>query len=63
LGNAKAYRLDTLNADSYQTVVVWTAGSHIVAALVGSSVHEVPSRAAHEGRVTDALAAPRPPGD
>ena len=57
LGSAKAFRLDTLNDDSYQTVVVWTAGAHIVAALVGSSVHEVPSRAAHEGRVMDALAA------
>jgi hypothetical protein len=57
LGAAKAFRLDTLNDDSYQTVVVWTTGSHVVAALVGSSVHEVPSRAAHEGRVMDALAA------
>jgi hypothetical protein len=57
LGNAKAFRLDTLNDDSYQTVVTWSAGSHVVAALVGSSVHEVPSRAAHEQRVTDALAA------
>jgi hypothetical protein len=57
LGAARAFRLDTLNDDSYQTVVVWTAGSHVVAALVGSSVHEVPSRDAHEQRVGDALTA------
>jgi hypothetical protein len=61
LGSTKAYRLDTLNNDSYQTVVVWTAGGHVVAALVGSSVHEVPSRGAHEQRVTDAVAALRAP--
>ena len=57
LGPVKADRLDTLNDDSYQTVVVTTAASHVVAALVGSSVHEVPSRDAHEARVKDALAA------
>jgi len=57
VADAQAFRLDTLNDDSYQTVVVWTAGSHVVAALVGSSVREVPSRNAHEQRVTDALAA------
>jgi hypothetical protein len=56
LDTARAFRLDTLNDDSYQTVVVWTAGSHVVAALVGSSVREVPSRDAHEQRVTEALA-------
>jgi hypothetical protein len=51
------YRLDTLNDESYQTVIVWQHGGHVVAALVASSVREVESRAAHEVRVTAALAA------
>jgi hypothetical protein len=50
-------RLDTLNDESYQTVVVWTRGSQVVAALVASSVREVGSRGAHEARVADALGA------
>ncbi|TMC65552.1 MAG: hypothetical protein E6J17_01985 [Chloroflexi bacterium] len=51
------YRLDTLNDDSYQTVVVWPRKGHVVAALVASGVREVGSRAAHEARVTGALGA------
>ena len=51
------YRLDTLNDDSYQTVVVWPRGGHVVAALVASGVREVGTRASHEARVTDALGA------
>ena len=56
------YRLDTLNDDSYQTVVVWPRDGHVVAALVASSVREVATREAHERRVTDALAAFGQPG-
>jgi hypothetical protein len=51
------FRLDTLNDESYQTVIVWPHGGHVVAALVASSVREVNSRAAHETRVSAALAA------
>jgi hypothetical protein len=51
------FRLDTLNDESYQTVVVWPRGGRVVAALVASSVREVKSRAAHEARVSEALAA------
>jgi hypothetical protein len=51
------YRLDTLNDDSYQTVIVWPRKGHVVAALVASAVREVGTRAAHEARVTDALGA------
>jgi hypothetical protein len=57
LDGGTAYRLDTLNDDSYQTVVVWRRAGHVVAALVASSVREVESRAAHERRVSAALAA------
>jgi hypothetical protein len=54
---ATGHRLDTLNDESYQTVVVWQRRGRVVAALVASSVREVESRAAHERRVSAALAA------
>src|SRR5204862_8008227 len=57
VGGAPGYRLDTLNDDSYQTVVVWPRKGHVAAALVASAVREVGTRAAHEARVTDALGA------
>lgn len=57
VAGTRGFRLDTLNDDSYQTVVVWPRAGRIVAALVGSSVREVTSREAHEGAVTAALAA------
>lgn len=57
VGGAAGYRLDTLNDDSYQTVVVWPRKGHVAAALVASAVREVGTRPAHEARVTDALAA------
>jgi hypothetical protein len=62
LDGSTARRLDTLNDDSYQTVVVWRHAGHVVAALVASSVREVESRAAHERRVSAALAAFTEPG-
>jgi hypothetical protein len=54
-------RLDTLNDDSYQTVITWPGlAGEIRAVLVGSDVREVGSRAAHEARVSAALAAFEP---
>jgi hypothetical protein len=57
VAGSPGYRLDTLNDDSYQTVVLWPRGGHVVGALVASGVREVGSRAVHEARVTDALGA------
>lgn len=57
VAGSSGYRLDTLNDDSYQTVVVWPRNGRVVAALVASAVREVQSRAAHEARVSEALAA------
>jgi hypothetical protein len=57
VAGTSGYRLDTLNDDSYQTVIVWPRAGHVVAALVASAVHQVETRAAHEARVTAALAA------
>ena len=57
VAGTRGFRLDTLNDDSYQTVVVWPRAGRIAAALVGSSVREVTSRDAHEQAVIAALAA------
>jgi hypothetical protein len=51
-------RLDTLNDQSYQTVVTWPGkAGEIRAVLVGSDVREVQTRPAHDARVSAALAA------
>jgi hypothetical protein len=51
-------RLDTLNDESYQTVVVWPGESgEMRVVLVGSDVREVQTRPAHEARVQAALQA------
>jgi hypothetical protein len=57
IAGSMGYRLDTLNDDSYQTVIVWPRAGHVVGALVASAVREIETRAAHEARVTAALAA------
>ncbi|MFL5680452.1 MAG: hypothetical protein ACJ77B_07620 [Chloroflexota bacterium] len=51
------YRLDTLNDDSFQTVIVWPRGGRVAVVLVGSSVREVTTRAEHDSVVNAALAA------
>jgi hypothetical protein len=54
-------RLDTLNDQSYQTVVTWPGkAGEIRAVLVGSDVREVQTRTAHEARVAAALGAFEP---
>jgi hypothetical protein len=57
IGGSAGYRLDTLNDDSYQTVIVWPRAGRVVGAIVASAVREVETRVAHEARVTAALAA------
>jgi hypothetical protein len=57
---ATAFRLDTLNGESYQTVIVWPDGTRVRAALVASGVRETQTKAAHELVVTDAIAAAFP---
>jgi len=57
IDGAPGFRLDTLNDDSYQTVIVWPRGSRVAVVLVGSSVREVTSRAAHDGAVNAAIQA------
>ena len=51
IDSAKGQRLDTLNDDSYQSVVVWKRNDRIVAVIVATDVHAA-SREAHEAAVT-----------
>lgn len=58
VGSATGRRLDTLNDESYQTVVAWTGADGVVRViLVGSDIRETRTRALHEERVAAALAA------
>ena len=54
---AAASRIDALNGESYQTVVVWPDGERVRVAIVASFIREVSTKAAHEEVVTDAIAA------
>jgi hypothetical protein len=51
-----AFRLDTLNGESYQTVIDWQDGDRVRVVLVGSFIREVNSKAAHD-RIVEAAAA------
>ncbi|HET7031445.1 MAG TPA: hypothetical protein VFI34_13105 [Candidatus Limnocylindrales bacterium] len=52
---ATAHRLDVLNDESYQTVIVWRQGGRVVAVLVGDFIREVQSKDAHEKIVQAAV--------
>ena len=54
---AAASRIDALNGESYQTVVVWPDGERVWAAIVASFIREVSTKEAHDEVVTDAIAA------
>jgi hypothetical protein len=54
---AAAKRLDVLNDESYQTVVVWDVGDRVAAALVASFIREIGSKDAHETVVQAAIGA------
>jgi hypothetical protein len=56
-GGAAASRIDALNGESYQTVVVWPDGERVRVVIVASFIREVSTKAAHEEVVTDAIAA------
>jgi hypothetical protein len=56
-GSRVLLRLDALNDASDQSILVWQDGDLVRAVLVADSVSEVSSKADHERRVTEALAA------
>ena len=55
-GTGAAYRLDTLNDLSLQTVVTWQDGPIVRVVLVGTTVSPSATRAAHDDLVTKAVA-------
>jgi hypothetical protein len=62
IGPHDAWRLDTLNDESFQTIVVWPADEPGAAwaVLAGNDIREVGTRAAHEAVLADAIAAVGP---
>jgi hypothetical protein len=52
-----AFRVDTLNGESYQTVIDWQDGDQVRVVLVASFIRLVSSKAEHEAAVQAALEA------
>lgn len=52
----QAFRLDTLNDLSYQTVVVWPDGDVVRVVIVASSIVDLASKGPHDAIVAQALA-------
>jgi hypothetical protein len=59
VGGRSVWRLDTLNDESFQSIVVWpgAAPDAVWVVLVGSAIREVGTREAHDAVVSDAVAA------
>jgi hypothetical protein len=55
VANVPAHRLDVLNDESYQTVIVWPKEDRVMAVLVGDFIREVSTKDAHEKIVQAAL--------
>jgi hypothetical protein len=53
----EAIRIDALNGESYQTVVVWPDAGRVRVALIASFIREIESKDAHEGVVNKAIEA------
>jgi hypothetical protein len=53
------YRVDTLNGESYQTVIDWQDGARVRVVLVASFIRAAQTKDRHETTVEDALAAAR----
>lgn len=52
-----AHRIDVLNGESYQTVIVWPKGGVVAAVLVADFIREIQTKDAHDKVVREAMAA------
>jgi hypothetical protein len=52
-----AHRIDVLNGESYQTVIVWPKGGVVAAVLVADFIREIQTKDAHDEVVQEAIAA------
>jgi hypothetical protein len=50
-------RIDVLNGESFQTVVVWSRGGRVVVALVANFIREIQTKEAHDNVVGEAIGA------
>jgi hypothetical protein len=48
-------RIDVLNGESYQSVVVWERGGRVESAIVADFIREIQTREAHDAVVRDAV--------
>jgi hypothetical protein len=58
-GDIAGKRVDVLNGESYQTVIVWSRDNRVAAALIGNFIRDIQTREAHEkvvGEAVDAFA-------
>ena len=56
-GGPPGSRIDVLNGESYQTLVIWARDGRVAVALVGSFIREIQTREAHDRVVNEAVAA------
>ena len=56
-GGRSGTRIDALNGESYQTVVVWPDGGLVRVALVANFIREIQTKERHDAVVTEALMA------
>jgi len=56
-GVADAFRIDALNDDSQQAIVVWQAGDDVRVVIVASPIGPTASMAEHDARVAAAIQA------
>lgn len=54
-GGRSGSRIDALNGESYQSVIVWPDGNRVRVALIGSFIRAVETKDAHEAVVQEAL--------
>jgi hypothetical protein len=50
-----AHRIDVLNGESYQTVIVWPKGNVVAAVLVADFIREIQTKDAHDKVVREAI--------
>jgi hypothetical protein len=58
-GNVLGRRIDVLNGESYQTLVIWKRGDAIAVAVIASAIREIQTKEAHEAVVRAAVDAYR----
>jgi hypothetical protein len=54
-GDIAGRRIDVLNGESFQTVVIWSRDGRVAVALIGDFIREIQTRAAHDEVVREAV--------